>query len=215
MGQTPCYIDTTTLPTPRSLAEFQNSLTSAIQATAPAGASPSITVAIITTQVFALSLPHKMSSSSSGLSTGAKAGIGVGIALGGLALILVGLLALLFRRKRHRQMESPIGLPPVVAMNQSAPMNNLEFYVGPTMAGKPVVSPYQPSHSTMTPYQESVHMTSQQYPPNLGYRQPNSNYGTPQQHYVGYYEGNPATGADTQILPGSSAHPVEIGTSST
>jgi hypothetical protein len=223
MGQTPCYIETTPLPTPSTLGDFQSSLISAIQSTASAGASPSVTVAVVTAQVFALGLTHKPSDS--GLSVGARAVIGVGAALGGIMFLLGGCWAFLFtRRRRRKQKESGASASGGAPGNSS--IAGIDPFVDSTAAGS--VSPYQPSHSshpgpmTQTTYPQYGAQTYYPPPPSPGsynrdpamYYHPTGSPSPPAAVQQPYYQdhGRELSGAgpDAQMLHGSTSYPNEM-----
>jgi hypothetical protein len=74
IGQTPCY---TVLPTElntNAASAAISSITAQIAATASTGSTPTISVVVITNQVFALSLPHTPHKSQLGVKVGAGVG---------------------------------------------------------------------------------------------------------------------------------------------
>lgn len=109
IGQTPCYsILPQTFSLPTSVSDQISSLSSLIAATATVP-NPTVSVHIVTDEVFALSLPLKngvetVHKPDTGLSSGAKIGIGVGAALGAIiAITLIAMLIFNMRKdKRNR-----------------------------------------------------------------------------------------------------------------
>jgi hypothetical protein len=106
LGQTPCYsILPEPLAVPHAITEQISSLSSAIAATATAP-NPTVSVHVITDEIFALSLPLKngieaITQPKGGLSLGAKIGIGVGGGLGAIiAITLIVWLVIYIRKNR-------------------------------------------------------------------------------------------------------------------
>jgi hypothetical protein len=112
IGQTPCYtVLATSLSVPAEISDQVSSLSAAIASTAT-NPNPTVSVHIISDQIFALSLPLKngveTTHAPAGLSLGAKIGIGVGAGLGALiALILLVWFWLWRRRPNHNHHATP------------------------------------------------------------------------------------------------------------
>jgi hypothetical protein len=106
LGQTPCYsILPNTLSVPDVVSQQILSLSSQIASTASTP-NPTVSVHIITDQIFALSLPLKngkeLTKSPSTLSLGEKIGIGVGAGLGAIFLIILAVWLFYFVRRSKR-----------------------------------------------------------------------------------------------------------------
>jgi hypothetical protein len=115
IGQTPCY---TVLPTElntNAASAAISSLTAEIAATASTGSTPTISVVVITNQVFALSLPHTAHKSQ----VGVKVGAGVGAGAGGLLVLL--LLAWIYTlRKRLKKQKTPKALSAAITAGEGS-----------------------------------------------------------------------------------------------
>src|SRR6266480_3368638 len=113
IGQTPCYsILPQTLSIPAAASEQISSLSAIIAATATAP-DPTVSVHIITDEIFALSLPLKngveTTNHNGGLSLGAKIGVGLGAGFGAILIILMVWL-LFFRNKRGKTLSNTSGI---------------------------------------------------------------------------------------------------------
>jgi len=105
IGQTPCYsILPQSLPIPAAASDQISSLSAVIAATATAP-NPTVSVHIITDEIFALSLPLKNGvevHNKGGLSLGAKVGIGLGAGFGAIIAILLIAWLCIYNRKVPR-----------------------------------------------------------------------------------------------------------------
>ena len=157
IGQTPCY---TVLPTElntNAASAAISSLTAEIAATASTGSTPTISVVVITNQVFALSLPHTPHKSQ----VGVKVGAGIGAGAGGL-LVLVLLAWIYSLRKRLRKQKTPKalseaitaggGTTPITGFSRGMSQQPSLPSTGPTPSNG--VSPHelQNNYAPWTPY---------------------------------------------------------------
>jgi hypothetical protein len=110
ISQTPCYTALSAALNTNAASAAISSITAQIAATASTGSTPTISVVVITNQVFALSLPHTPHKAQ----VGVKIGAGVGAGAGGL-LVLVLLAWVYSLRKRLRREKLPNALSTAIA----------------------------------------------------------------------------------------------------
>lgn len=156
IGQTPCY---TVLPTdlnPNAASAAISSISAQIAATASPSSTPTISVQVVTNEVFALSLPH---TSHKSLSLSTQIGVGVGAGVGGLLLLLLlGWAFSLWRKLRGERDQNRLsagpgsGLTPIASVSLNSGSMSQQPSLPSTGPSPPIPSPPEMQHRSYPPW---------------------------------------------------------------
>ena len=170
IGQTPCYtVLPTNLPSDAASAAV-SSISAQIAATASAGSTPTVSVHVITDQVFALSLPHTPRNRHTSVAT--KIGAGVGAGVGGLLLLLLLSWAFALRRRLRREkdhnrysagMAGSGSTPLTVASIHSGSQSRQPSYQPPVPISASGPSPPEMQNQNYSPWAPYVPPSAQQH----------------------------------------------------